>query len=457
MILSAVFERFAEQAPISVMARGAMEYALAAADLDRVFADAADRQYTRSLLFSSLADLMSTVVCRIRPSVHAAYQADPARVGVSLPAVYDKLARVEPAVTEAVVAHTAARLGPVIRRLIGGRPGLLPGHRVRVLDGNHLAATDRRLAVLRGHAAGPLPGQALVVYDPDAGLVTAMVGCEDGHAQERAALPAILDRVRPREVWIADRNFCTTAFLFGLVLRGAKFVIRQHRQTLHWEPVGRRRAAGRCDGGRVWEQAVALRDDRGLRFAGRRVTVELDAPTRDGDAEVHILTNLPAAVASAARVAELYRRRWTIEAAFAELARTLSGEIDTLGYPRAALFAFGLALTAANVLAAVKAAVRAAHPEAAETVSGYYLADELAGTYRGMMIAVGPGHWAVFGTLGEAGMARVLKDLAGRVRVARYRKHPRGPKKPPAPRKRDPGHPHVATARLLAGRKNEVR
>src|SRR5262249_53673890 len=200
-------------------------------------------------------------------------------------------------------------------------------------------------------------GQALVVYDPDAGLVTAMVGCEDGHAQERAVLPAILDRVRPREVWIADRNFCTTGFLFGLVLRGAKFVIRQHRQTLHWEPVGRRGAAGRCDGGRVWEQAVALRDDRGLRFAGRRVTIELDTPTRDGDAEVHILTNLPAAVASAARVAELYRRRWTIEAAFAELARTLSGEIDTLGYPPAPVFAFGPALPPANGLRAGQAAV----------------------------------------------------------------------------------------------------
>jgi hypothetical protein len=297
----------------------------------------------------------------------------------------------------------------------------------------------------------------LVVYDPDAGLVTAMVGCEDGHAQERAALPAVLDRVRPREVWIADRNFCTTAFLFGLALRGAKFVIRQHRQTLHWEPVGRRRAAGRCDGGRVWEQTVALRDGNGLRFVGRRVTVVLDTPTRDGDTEVHILTNLPAGVASAARVAELYRRRWTIEAAFAELAQALSGEIDTLGYPRAALFAFGLALAAANVLAAVKAAVRAAHPGAAAAVSGYYLADELAGTYRGMMIAIGPEHWAVFGSLGEAEMARVLKDLAGRVDVARYRKHPRGPKKPPARRKRDPGQPHVATARLLADRKANAK
>ena len=55
MILSAVFQRFLDQSPISVMARGAMEYALSAADLDRVFADAADRQYTRSLLYSALA------------------------------------------------------------------------------------------------------------------------------------------------------------------------------------------------------------------------------------------------------------------------------------------------------------------------------------------------------------------------------------------------------------------
>ena len=72
---------------------------------------------------------------------------------------------------------------------------------------------------------------------------------------------------------------------------------------------------------------MALRDDRGLRFVGRRVTVELDAPTRDGDTEVHILTNLPAAVASAARVAELYRRRWTIEAAFADRFRGSREEV----------------------------------------------------------------------------------------------------------------------------------
>ena len=39
---------------------------------------------------------------------------------------------------------------------------------MRILDGNHLAATQRRLGVTRGHTAGPLPGQSLVVLSvPD--------------------------------------------------------------------------------------------------------------------------------------------------------------------------------------------------------------------------------------------------------------------------------------------------
>ena len=132
------------------------------------------------------------------------------------------------------------------------------------------------------------------------------------------------------------------------------FVIRQHRQTLSGELIGRRRAAGRCASGRVWVQAIALRDGSGLRFVARRATIVLGTPTRDGDTEIHVPTDMPSTV-SAARVADLYRTRWLVETSFAELAETLSGEIDTLGYPRAVLFGFGLALAAANVLAAVNA------------------------------------------------------------------------------------------------------
>ena len=60
----------------------------------------------------------------------------------------------------------------------------------------------------------------------------------------------------------------------------------------------------------------------------------LDQPTRDGDTEIHLLTNVPAQDAHAHVIADLYRKRWTIETAFAELEATLEGEVNTLGYPK---------------------------------------------------------------------------------------------------------------------------
>ena len=89
---------------------------------------------------------------------------------------------------------------------------------------------------------------------------------------------------------------------------------------------------------------MRLGDGYGGTMTVRRITVELDTPTRDGETEIHILTNLPAEVADARMIADLYRRRWSVEAAFGELATCLNGEIDTLGYPKAALFAFCVAL-----------------------------------------------------------------------------------------------------------------
>src|SRR5262249_58899738 len=100
-------------------------------------------------------------------------------------------------------------------------------------------------------------------------------------------------------------------------------------------------------------------------------TVELNEPTRDGDSELHILTNLPTDV-SALVVAHLYAKRWTIETLFYEVTQTLACEINTLAYPKAALFVFWLALVVANAVAVIKAALRAEHgEEEADEISGY--------------------------------------------------------------------------------------
>lgn len=430
-----------------------MQFVLNGPALDQFFAAKAQRQYTRELLFSTVVDLMALVVCRIRPSVHAAYQALQDKIGVSCKALYNKLSHTEPAVAAALVADNAARLRPVIRALRGTLPPLLPGYRVRILAGNHLAGTDRRLKELRVVNGGALPGQVLCVLDAEYRLVTDVCCIEDGHAQERAFLPEILPLVQRRDVWIADRNFCTALFLLGIADRLGFFVIRQHAQTFQWQKFGRRRRCGRVETGLVFEQAVAITGPDGRTLRARRITVRLNQPTRDGDREIHILTNLPKQV-TAAQVATLYQKRWTIETVFADLEKTLNGEIDTLAYPKAALFGFCVALLAANVQATVQAALRAAHGRSVveEQVSLYYVADEIAGTYRGMMIAIPEKHWRGFEKLTAQELAQILKQLAGDVRLAAFRKHKRGPKKTRGKQRRGKFIAHVSTARVLAKR-----
>jgi IS4 transposase len=458
MLLGEVFEQFAREAPVSVMVRATLENALNPRALDQLFEGTAQRQYTRILLFSSIVDLMSTVVCRIRPSINAAYKKHASLLGVTRKAVYDKLDRLEPEVAAALVRHTATALEPVITAMGGDLPPWLPGYRIKIVDGNHLASTEHRLQELRTTGAGALPGHALVVLDPQVMLVTDVIPCEDGHAQERSLLDRLLASVRPHDLWIEDRNFCTTGFVFGVVGRRASFVLRQQAGNLPWQFVGKRRSCGRIDTGRVFEQTIRVEHEDGEVLFLRRITVALDRPTRDGDTEIQILTDLPAKVARAKTIAALYRKRWTIETAFAELEATLNGEVETLGYPKAALFAFCVALVAYNVLSVVKAALRSVHGAkvVTEEVSGYYLADEVAGTYRGMMIAIPEDEWAVFQDLSPVELGQVLHDLARKVRLSEFRKQPRGPKKPQPKRRIEGQQNHVSTAKLLKVRESST-
>ena len=52
-MLSKVFERFVEKAPVAVMVRGILERVLGAQVLDTLYDHVVDRQYTWKLLFSS--------------------------------------------------------------------------------------------------------------------------------------------------------------------------------------------------------------------------------------------------------------------------------------------------------------------------------------------------------------------------------------------------------------------
>lgn len=454
LYLSDVFKMFVERSPITVIARIAMERALSGAAADAVFERVADAQYTRELAFSTIIDLMGAVVTRVRPSIHAAIQATRTDIPVSVTSIYNKLNGVEPKVCAALVAHGAGRLTPVIESMGGQLSPWLPGYRVRILDGNHLGATERRLDVLKRSAAGPLPGQCLVMLCPSLKLITDVIPCEDGHAQERSMTDSILALVEVMDVILGDRNFCTSRILGGIAARRAFFMIRQHAANVAWEPVGKRVKVGGTETGVVFEQAVRL-DVEGGPLEARRITLELDKPTRDKQTELHILTNLPAGVAPATRIVEMYRGRWTLETAFQELTVYLRCEVNTLGYPRAALLGFCVALIAYNVMSTVKATLRAVHGEETveKNVSAFYLANEVSVTHQGMMVVLPPEQWVHYNEVSARKLGNQMVGIARNVNMGAFQKHPRGPKKPVPPRNRFTDHSHVSTARLLADKK----
>lgn len=204
---------------------------------------------------------------------------------------------------------------------------------------------------------------------------------------------------------------------------------------------------------------MAIQDPKtGQELMVRRVTVRLKKPTRDGDTEIHLLTNLPASKANAIKVAKLYRKRWRLETAFQELTTHLRCELNTLGYPPAALFAFCVALSCYNLLAALKGALRGVHGEKTieETLSNFYMTDEISKVYRGMMIALPPAKWTVFQTMSQEQLADLLTQWASRVNLRKYRKAT-GRVNKAAPTRPNGHLKHVATAQLLPKKRLIVR
>lgn len=441
-----LFDRFLAEAPVAVLVRASLAHMFADTALNALFERVAVSQYTRELTFSTLVQLMTKVVFTTQPSVHAAYR-HAKNIPVSVTAVYDKLGCLEPAVSAALVQETADALQGVLTQLTPPPQDDIPGLRLRTLDGNFLAGTERRLDCLRGCGAAALPGMSLAIRDGRSGLLTNLIPCEDAYTSERSLFPEILALVCPDDLWLADRNFCTEDYLGGIARHQAFFLVRHHAGA-HLHPQGPERYVGANAEGELYEVKVQM-----CGLVCRCIILRLFKPLRDGATEIRLLTNVPAHKASGKRLAKAYRTRWHIETAFQELTENLCCEINTLGYPKAALFGFALAVTAYNLLVFVRQALAAGpdSPPAAD-ISSYYLANEVAAVSEGLAIAVPAERWQSFAAMSAPAFAQWVRGVVGSIDWRTYRKNRRGPKKP-AEVKRTRRGAHRSTARELKDHK----
>ena len=447
--LPALLNDSIRSSPIAVMTRIALDWIIQGTPFDRLFEQAAEGQYTREFTLEHLVHVLLDVVCGHRPSTRSAFRDRQLFLIASLTAFYGKLNRMGLGVTAEVVRRTARRSRELIAAGGGLLPEPIPGYAARILDGNVLAGTDHRLIPTRTTWSACLPGKSLAIYEPASGLITDLILEEDAHTQERDLLKEV--PISAGELWILDRNLCVRTFLFRIARAGGFFLARRHQTTLPYQPVGPRKSRGRCPSGKVHEQAI-LGDDPevpGLRHRLRLIILELDEPTREGETEIVLVTNLPEGV-PAIDCCAAYHGRWGIEGHFQVLTDLLNCEIPALGYPRAALFAFGMSVVAGNALAVLKGSLRAEHGrEMAAEVSNHAVVTEAARIYPGMMKAVPPRRWPELSDRPAVEVAGLLNELAVRVPVEWMLRARRGPKKPRRRRSKGDRYHHLATKKLL--------
>lgn len=447
-----IFQNFVSARPVAVATQLIARRILDSDLIDQLFRDNAALQYEQTLLFSSLSYLMMGVTLGKHKSVNAGHKKMAEQLGVSITSIYNKLQRIEPQTTRAFVKYSYEATVALQREIGSVQRNILSGYALRIIDGNHLAATEHRIKETRALRAAPLPGKSLVVFDPRFDCVCDFFPIEDGHAQERSVLDEVVESVENMQLWVADRNFCTLKFMYRIAAAGSCFLIRHHR-NLEGTEKGKLKRLGKTETAEIFENELELPRYGGKTITVRRIVCKLFTPTDTGETEVVLLSNVPRTDADGIELSYLYLGRWKIEIMFNHITLNLNCEIQTLGYPPAALFCFSLSLIAYNCLAILKSIVAKVHGrEEATNLSHHYLVSEIASTTDGLLIAFPEECWQGIDKMPMSEfLSRLTKVIEG-MNINQYRKSVRGPKNPPPKKKGDKKDTHVSTKRLIENR-----
>ena len=143
---------------------------------------------------------------------------------------------------------------------------------------------------------------------------------------------------------MADRLYCTLPVLQACEDTGASFIVRQPSKHPRLVQESEWQDSGAVDSGTVREQIIEVTSGR----RWRRVELSLQTANDSGDVVMWFWSNLPDTI-SAQQIADLYRRRWSIEGMFQRLESVLESEITSFGSPKAALLGFASALSLIHI------------------------------------------------------------------------------------------------------------
>ncbi|KVN21093.1 prevent-host-death protein [Burkholderia sp. MSMB1552] len=440
-MMRTIVERFVEQSPMAIMARLVLQCALhddwidAAADMD----DAPNGEPIRETLFALAVDAFAAIAARTRAPGSAAAGASP-ELGAAVTALHDGMSRLRAGWGRALVKDSVELLQPLAAMRAEDRAPAVGGMRLRVLDGGACAPGADGCACDDPARDAAERARALPVYDPALGMIVDLLPYERGRAHERALVAALLETVRAGELWIVDGRFDTDAILSGWPRGGGAFIVREYGRTLACRPLGDWHEAGVLGDGRLYEQAVGIAGDGGVsgmpgmpgmsgvfrriewrRGAGSPSHSHSDSPSDSGSdsdslepgSTIAVLTDLPAAPFDAREVVQLSCTRWR-DALPLPIEPVLGAARFGNVPARAAQLARGIAALAYNALGAMMKAVAGALDLDARDIERLppHIADGVAATYAGMMIALPPEWWRRYDRLSAATLGQIVRLLA---------------------------------------------
>jgi Transposase DDE domain len=386
-----------------------------------------DRCYQRAIPFDLFVGLIRDALLTYHGSGRRAFaQARlEGRLTASNQAAYGKLSRVPLPLSEALLAENTRRLLPLLP--VGLPPTLPPclrPFRVLVVDGKVTKRVAKRLKVLRPLTGGALGGKGLAVLDQNSGLVLALAASADGHTNDAALVPAVLDVTGPlvpaaqTVLWVADSQFCdlTQPHRFVTGRGQADHFLLRYNAKVPFTPVSDAAAGfptaarhGVEEAGRSWWQEWGW---LGAAANPKRAYVRRIGVRRPGEKDVLVVTDLldPAAY-PAAELLQAYRQRGGVEGVFQKITEVFSLDKLIACRPKGTVFQLCFCLLLYNLLQVVRGYVAAGQSLAAQDVSAELLLEDVQRDLTALAEVVRPE--AVAGLVPEAVTAAQVRARLG--------------------------------------------
>ena len=351
--------------------------------LDQLFEEHRSRGYEGVLTFAEMVYLVRDALLIHKGFGLPTFQraAADGNLPVHIRSTYPKLARMELAVSKALLRESSLKMRDLLAEKKSPLPTSLEGLMVIAFDGKTIKSVRHQLKALRSSRGKLCGGKLMVGVDLHSGIALAMNACEDSDRNDTPLVPGLVEQIRGMipllsKLWIGDRQFSDLNLFCLMTENTDHFLIRMNRTLGFTRDAENPVKTGVDDKGRAYTDEcgwVGKEKDKRRRYV-RKITL-LATKTQD---EIILLTDLlDDNIYPAVDLLAAYLQRWGIEQVFQKITEVFSLEQLIGCTPRANIFQASFCLVIYNAIEVMRSYVARAGKVTVEEVSTAKLFDDV--------------------------------------------------------------------------------